>query len=86
MEWAQKLMQVEIDPKCMHNNFHWHGLSGLEIKLVFNFGQILNSLFIMDYSSWESKYRINWNRLKKFMQVHVDVDEICMHNNFVGHA
>ena len=26
----------------------------------------------MDYSPWESKYRINWNHLKKFMQVGVD--------------
>ena len=27
----------------------------------------------MDYSSWSSKNLIEWNRLKKFMQVGIDV-------------
>ena len=27
----------------------------------------------MDYSPWSSKNLIAWNRLKKFMQVHIDV-------------
>ena len=36
----------------------------------------------MDYSPWSSKNLINWNRLKKFMQVWVDVT--CMHTNFGG--
>ena len=36
----------------------------------------------MDYSPWSSKNLINWNHLKKFMQVGVDVK--CMHTNFGG--
>ena len=36
----------------------------------------------MDYSPWSSKNLIDWNRLKKFMQVGIDVK--CMHTNFSG--
>ena len=36
----------------------------------------------MDYSPWSSKNLVKWNRLKKFMQVGVDVK--CMHINFGG--
>ena len=36
----------------------------------------------MDYSPWSSKNLIDWNRLKKFMQIGVDV--IYMHTNFGG--
>ena len=36
----------------------------------------------MDYSPWLSKNLINWNWLKKFMQVGVDVT--CMYTNFGG--
>ena len=36
----------------------------------------------MDYSPWSSKNLIDWNRLKKFMQVGIDVK--CMHTNFDG--
>ena len=36
----------------------------------------------MDYSPWSSKNLIDRNRLKKFMQVWVDVT--CMHTNFGG--
>ena len=36
----------------------------------------------MDYSPWSSKNLINQNRLKKIMQVGVDVT--CMHTNFGG--
>ena len=35
-----------------------------------------------NYSPWSSKNLIDQNRLKKFMQVGIDV--ICMHNNFGG--
>ena len=38
----------------------------------------------MDYSPWSSKNLIDRNRLKKFMQVGVDVK--CMHTNFGGHG
>ena len=33
--------------------------------------------------TWSSKNLIVWNRLKKSMQVGMDV--ACMHTNFVGH-
>ena len=36
----------------------------------------------MDYSPWSSKKLIDQNRLKKFMQVEIDVT--CMYNNFGG--
>ena len=36
----------------------------------------------MDYSPWSSKILIDQNRMKKFMQV--DVDVTCMHTNFGG--
>ena len=36
----------------------------------------------MGYSPWSSKYLIDWNWLKKFMQVGIDVK--CMHTNFGG--
>ena len=36
----------------------------------------------MDYSPWSSKILIDRNRLKKFMQVGVDVT--CMYTNFGG--
>ena len=37
----------------------------------------------MDYSPWSSKNLINWNQLKKFMLVYVDVK--CMYTDFGGH-
>ena len=36
----------------------------------------------MDYSPWSSKNLIAWNRLKKFMQVWVDVK--CIYTDFGG--
>ena len=36
----------------------------------------------MDYSPWSLKNLIDRNRLKKFMQVGIDVT--CMHTNFGG--
>ena len=36
----------------------------------------------VDYSPWSSKNSIDRNRLKKFMQVGIDVK--CMHTNFDG--
>ena len=36
----------------------------------------------MDYSPWSSKNLIDRNRLKKFMQVGIDVK--CMYTNFGG--
>ena len=36
----------------------------------------------MDYSPWSSKHLIDWNWLKKFM--HVGIDVKCIHTNFGG--
>ena len=36
----------------------------------------------MGYSPWSSKNLIDWNRLKKIVQVGIDVK--CMHTNFGG--
>ena len=36
----------------------------------------------MGYSPWSSKNLIDWNRLKKFMQIRMDVT--CTHTNFGG--
>ena len=38
----------------------------------------------MDYSPWSSKNLIDRNRLKKFMEVGIDVT--CMHTNFGGRS
>ena len=38
----------------------------------------------MDYSPWSSKNLIDWNRLKKFMQICIDVT--CMYIDFGGHG
>ena len=51
-----------------------------EIWLPFKNGQI--SLSGMDYSPWSSKILIDWNWLKKFMQIRVDVT--YMYTNFGG--
>ena len=75
-------MQVGIDVKCMHNNFGGRGYFGFGDIATFKNGQF--SLSAMGYSPWSSKNSINWNRLKKFMQVGIDVK--CMHTNFGGHG
>ena len=73
-------MQVEVNVLCMHTNFDGCRHSG--------FGDIATSkkakfpFPTMDYSPWSSKNLIIWNRLKKFMQVEVNV--LCMHTNFDG--
>ena len=74
-------MQVGVNVKCMHTNFGGCSLS--------SFGDIATFLNktkfpfpTMDYSPWSSKNLIDWNQLKKFMQVGVDVK--CMHTNFGG--
>ena len=77
----KKFMQLGIDVKCMHTN--------LGEDSFFNFGDIATfktakfPFLTMDYySPLSSKNFINWNWLKKFMQVGVNVT--CMHTNFSG--
>ena len=51
-----------------------------KIWLPFKNGQI--SLLGHGHSPWSSENLIDWNPLKKFIQVGIDVE--CMHNNFGG--
>ena len=64
----------------MYTNFGGHDLSGFGDIATLKNGQI--SLLTMDYSPWSSKNLIDWNRLKKFMQIRIDVT--CMYTNFGG--
>ena len=45
---------------------------------------ILVGVVSLVYSPWSSKNLNNWNQLKKFMQVCVDV--ICMYTDFGGYG
>ena len=76
----KKFMQVWIDVTCIHTNFGGRCLSGFGDTTTFKNGQF--SLSTMDYSPWSSKNSITQNRLKKFMQVRIDVT--CIHTNFGG--
>ena len=77
----KKFMQVGIDVKFMHTNFWWvwflrfrrYGYLSKMAKFPFRG---------MDYSPWSSKNLIDQNRLKKFMQVGIDVK--FMHTDFGG--
>ena len=75
------LMQVGIEVMCMHTSFggcgffHFRRYGNLSKAAKFPF-------WGMDYSPWSSENLIDWNRLKKFMQVGIDVE--CMHNNLGG--
>ena len=65
----------------MHaHQFWWVGLFGFGDIAIFKNSQI--SILDMDYSPWSWKISIDRNRLKKFMQVGVDVT--CMHTSFGG--
>ena len=69
-------MQVEIDVKFMHTSFGGRGFFGFGDMATFqkqpNF----------PFRAWSSKNLIDRNRLKKFMQVGIDVT--CMYTNFGG--
>ena len=75
-------MQVGVDVTYMHTNFGERDLSGFGDITTFKNGKI--PFPTMDYSPWSSKNLINRNRLKKFMQVGIDVT--CMQTNFGGHG
>ena len=76
----KKFMQVGIDVKYMHTNFGGHGFLVSEILLLSKTAKF--PFLSMDYSPWSSKNLIDQNRLKKFMQVVIDVKYI--HTNFGG--
>ena len=84
INWNQlkKFMQVGIDVTCMYTNFGGRGPSSFGDTTTLKNGQI--PFRTMDYSPWSSKNLINWNQLKKFMQVCIDVT--CMYTNFGGHG
>ena len=75
----KKFMQVWIDVKCMHTNFGGCGLSAFGDIATFKNGQFS---LLGHYSPWSSKNLIDRNRLKKFMQVWIDVK--FMHTDFGG--
>ena len=76
----KKFMQVWIDVKCIHTNFGGRGLFGFGDTATLKTAKF--PFRTMDYSPWSSKNLINRNRLKKFMQVWIDVK--CIHTNFGG--
>ena len=76
----KKFMQVDVDVTCMNTNFGGCGLFGFRDTILSKTTKF--PFRIMDYSSWSSKNLINRNRLKKFMQV--DIDVTCMYTNFGG--
>ena len=80
--WLKKFMQVGVDVTYMHTNFGERDLSGFGDIATFKNGKF--PFLTMDYSPWSSKNLINRNRLKKFMQVGIDVT--CMQTNFGGHG
>ena len=78
--WLKKFMQVGIDVECMHTNFSGRALPGFGDIATFKTAKF--PFLSMDYNPWSSKNLINRNRLKKFMQVVIDVK--YMHTNFGG--
>ena len=76
----KKFMQVGIDVTCMHTILVGVVSPVSEILLLSKTAKF--PLRPMDYSPWSSKNLIDRNRLKKFMQVGIDVK--CMHTNFGG--
>ena len=78
--WLIKFMQVGIDVTCMYTDF-----GGCDLFSFGNTATLKTANFpfrTMDYSPWSSKNLISWNRLKKFMQVGIDVT--YMYTDFGG--
>ena len=82
--WLKKFMQVGVNVTCMYTSFSGHGLSGFGDMATFQKRPNFPFGAWIYYSPWSSKNLIDWNRLKKFMQVGIDVK--CMHNNFGGRS
>ena len=79
--WLKKFMQVGVNVTCMHTSFggrdpsSFGDMATFQKRPNFPFGAWTNS-------PWSSKNLMDQNRLKKFMQVGVDVT--CMHTSFGG--
>ena len=71
-------MQVKIDVKFMYTDFV--GVSSPVSKILLLSKTVKFPFQPMDYSPWSSKNLIDRNRLKKFMQVEIDVK--FMYTNF----
>ena len=72
-------MQVGVDVRCMYTNFGGRDIFGFGDTATFKNGQTSLS---DHYIPWSSENLIDRNRLKKFMQVGIDVT--CMYTNFGG--
>ena len=79
--WLKKFMQVDIDVTCMYTNLMGVTFPVSEILLLLK--MVKFPFRTMGYSPWSPKNLIDWNWLKNFMQVGIDVT--CMHANFDGH-
>ena len=67
----------------MHVHQFFVGVVSLVSEILLLSKTVKFPFLTMDYSPWSSKNSIDRNRLKKFMQVWIDVK--CMHINFGGH-
>ena len=67
----------------MHVHQFFVGVVSLVSEILLLSKTVKFPFLTMDYSPWSSKNSIDRNRLKKFMQVWIDVT--CMHINFGGH-
>ena len=71
-------MQLGVDVTCMHTSFGGRDPSGFGDMATFQ----KRPNFPFGAWTWSRKNSIDRNRLKKFMQVGIDVK--CMHTNFGG--
>ena len=78
----KKFMQLGVDVTCMHTSFGGRDPSGFGDMATFQKRPNFPFGAWTIYSPWSWKNSINRNRLKKFMQLGVDV--MCMHNSFGG--
>ena len=80
IDWnrLKKFMQVGIDVKFMYTDFGGRVPSGFG-----DTGTLKNrQISLLTHGLWSSKNLIDWNRLKKFMQVGIDVK--FMYTDFGG--
>ena len=75
----KKFMQLGVNVTCMHTSFGGRDLSGLGDMATF---QKRPNFPFGAWTPWSWKNSIDRNRLKKFMQLGVDVT--CMHTSFGG--
>ena len=76
----KKFMQICVDVTCMYIDFGGRSFFGFGDTATLKMAKF--PFRTMDYSPWSSKNLIDRNRLKKFIQVCIDVT--CMHTNLGG--